>query len=64
MRTRTFRKYRLLTLAAGTLFALGGCGLSDYQLATVWQSVLTTGLSALVTGVLTSAFPSSTGTTT
>ncbi len=67
MRTRTFRKYRLLTLAAGTLFLLGGCGLSDYQLATVWQSVLTTGLSALVTGALTSAFGSGTtgtGTTT
>ncbi|MEW6250677.1 MAG: hypothetical protein AB1716_08505 [Planctomycetota bacterium] len=67
MNTRYTRlRRRLLTVATGTLFFLGGCGLSDYQLATVWQSVLTTGINTAVTGALANAFGlnTDTGTTT
>ncbi len=56
MTTRRFRWHRrLLTVTAGGLLFASSCGLSDYQLATVWQSVLTAGLDTLVTGALTAA---------
>jgi len=45
-----------LTLTAASLFAFNGCGLSDQQLTTVWQSVLSTGLNTLVTNALSAAF--------
>lgn len=45
-----------LTLAAGSLFAVEGCGLSDRQLATIWQSVLQTGLNTVVSNLVTTAF--------
>lgn len=40
---------------AGTLMALNGCGLTDQQLASVWQSVITTGLTTLVSNLLSGA---------
>ncbi len=59
MRTRPARRRgRILVLAATGGLLLSSCGLSDYQLAQVWQSVLTSGISAFVTGALSSAFPS------
>lgn len=45
----------VLTLAAGSLCALNGCGLSDQQWATVWQSVLTSALNTIVSTVVTGA---------
>ncbi len=47
---------RILAIAASGLLFSGGCGLSDYQLATVWQSVLTAGLDTIVTGAVTAIF--------
>jgi hypothetical protein len=44
-----------LTAASGAMFALGGCGLTDQQLASIWASVITTGLNTLVTNALSTA---------
>jgi hypothetical protein len=44
-----------LTLASGSLFLLGGCGLSDQQLASIWQSVITAGLQTIVSNAITTA---------
>ncbi len=67
MRTR-YRHWhrRLIMISASGLLLASGCGLSDFQLATIWQSVITSGLSTLVTGVLSNAFgiQDTTGTTT
>lgn len=53
MKRLTLRvRYGLFTLMAGGLCALGGCGLSDQQWATIWQSVLTTALNTIVSGAL------------
>ncbi len=48
-------RYASLLLASGTLFAFNGCGLSDRQLTTVWQSVLSTALNSIVTNAITAA---------
>ncbi|MEW6197234.1 MAG: hypothetical protein AB1601_01010 [Planctomycetota bacterium] len=48
-------RYGLLTLSAGGLWAFNGCGLSDQQWATIWQSVLTTALNTIVSGALSQA---------
>jgi hypothetical protein len=45
-------RYHALALASGTLFFLDGCFLSDQQLAQVWQSVITTGLTTLMSNLL------------
>lgn len=45
-------RYLSLTLTSGGLLALGGCGLSDQQLTTIWQSVIQSGLNALVGNVI------------
>lgn len=47
--------YLALAAASGGLFAFQGCGLSDQQWSSIWQSVLTTGLNTLVTTGLQSA---------
>ena len=44
-----------LALATGSLFAFNGCGLSDQQLASIWQSVITAGLQTIVNNALTAA---------
>jgi len=49
-------RYCGLTLAAGGLFLFNGCSLSDQQLTSVWQQVISTGLSTVVSNALTSAF--------
>lgn len=36
-------------IPGGSLLLLGGCGLSDAQLVSILQSVVTTGLNAFVT---------------
>ena len=57
MRTWMIRlRYAGLALTATTLIGLNGCGLSDQQLATVWQSVLTSGLNTLIGNILASSF--------
>ena len=48
-------RYYSLALAASGLFALSGCGLSDQQWASVWQSIITTGLSTIVGNAVTAA---------
>jgi hypothetical protein len=50
--TRRLRVAALL-VAAGPVYFLGGCGLTDQQLAQVWQSVITTGLNTIVSNALT-----------
>lgn len=45
-------RYYVLVLAAGGLCAAGGCGLSDQQLAQVWESVISAGLSTIVENAL------------
>ena len=54
-------RYYGLSLAASGLFVLGGCALTDQQLAQVWQAVITSGLNTLVTNVITAAVPTTTG---
>jgi hypothetical protein len=39
-------------IPGGSLLALGGCGLSDAQLTSILQSVITTGLNTLLTQLL------------
>ncbi len=52
----TYRlRYLGLTLVGGTALVFNGCGLSDQQLASVWQSVITSALNAVVEGALTTA---------
>lgn len=46
-------RYYAMVLAAGGLFVLQGCGLSDRQLSSVWESVVATGLNTLVANLLT-----------
>jgi hypothetical protein len=53
-------RYYGLVLATTGLFALNGCGLSDRQLASIWQSVLSTGLNTIVTNLLTGAIETTT----
>ena len=55
-------RYVGLVLAAGGLCAFNGCALSDRQLSTIWQSVLSTGLNTIVQNVLTTAFGAATQT--
>jgi hypothetical protein len=45
------------------LLAMNGCGLSDAQLASIWQSVLTTAFSTMVTQFITNLFHATNGTT-
>jgi hypothetical protein len=37
----------------GSVLLLGGCGLSDAQLSSIFQSVVQTGLTTLVTQIIT-----------
>ncbi len=62
---RMLLRRRVLAAATGGLMLLSGCGLSDYDLAQIWVSVLSSGLNTVVEGVLTNAFGTSrtTGTT-
>ncbi len=48
-------RYYTLTLAATSLAMLNGCGLSDQQWASIWQSMITSGLNTVVGNVLTTA---------
>jgi hypothetical protein len=45
-----------LTMTTGGLFAFNGCGLSDQQLTTIWQSVITSGLNTLVSSLISTGF--------
>lgn len=56
-------RYLSLTLAAGGLFAFNGCGLSDRQLATIWQSTITTGLNTVVSNIISAVFQTAGATT-
>ncbi len=49
-------RYYALAFSGGSLFLLGGCGLSDQQLASIWQSVLQTALTTIITNAIASAF--------
>jgi len=42
----------MFCLACSTILSMGGCGLSDRQLATIWQSVLTAALTTIVQGLV------------
>jgi disulfide bond formation protein DsbB len=48
-------RYYGLAVAAGTLLAFNGCGLSDQQWASIWQSVISSGLNTIVTSALSNA---------
>jgi hypothetical protein len=47
-RTRSY----VLALSGGGLLVLGGCGLTDQQLASVWESVISSALSTIVSTAL------------
>ncbi len=53
-----WRRVRRLSLmvGAGSLFLLGGCGLSDQQLAGIWQSVFSTALNTVLSNIITAIF--------
>ena len=53
-------QYTMLVAASGGLFALGGCGLNDQQLASVWSTVISTGLSSIISNVITTVFKTNT----
>jgi hypothetical protein len=54
MKKLTWRmKYFAFSTATAGLFFFNGCFLSDQQLTTVWQSVLTTGINTILTNLLT-----------
>jgi hypothetical protein len=55
-------RYYALALTAGGLFFLGGCGLSDQQLASIWESVISSGLSAVVGNAIQTAVGTTTPT--
>ncbi len=55
-RRSTLLRRRVLAAATGGLMLLSGCGLSDYDLAQIWVSVLSAGLNTVVEGALTNAF--------
>lgn len=59
-----WRHHRLLGLCVpgGALLLFGGCGLSDQQLASIFQSVITTGLTTLVAQAVTTLFTLGAGT--
>ncbi len=48
-------RYYGLALAGGGLLAFNGCGFSDQQLSSIWQSVFTAGLNTLVSNAVTAA---------
>ena len=48
-------RYYALFVSASGLFVFNGCGLSDQQLASIWSSVLSTGLNAVVTSAVEAA---------
>jgi hypothetical protein len=43
-------------VGAGSLLVFNGCGLSDRQLAGVWQSVLSTGLDSVISNAISTWF--------
>jgi hypothetical protein len=45
-------RYYALVLASGSLFFLGSCGLSDQQLAQIWESVISAGLGTIVSNAI------------
>jgi len=47
-RTRSY----VLALSGGTLLTLGGCGLTDQHLASVWESVISSALSTIISTAL------------
>lgn len=49
-------------IPGGSLFLLGGCGLSDAQLTAILQSAIVTGLNALVSQVITTLVGAAAGT--
>jgi hypothetical protein len=56
MQLKSWRRRRnLVNWAAGGLLVLGGCGMTDQQLSSIWQSVITAGLNALVSNAVTNA---------
>ena len=52
-----------LWIPGGSLLLLGGCGLSDAQLASVWQSVITTALTTMMSQWATTLFGAASGAT-
>jgi len=53
MRSAIWRgRFVMFCLACSTILSMGGCGLSDRQLATIWQSVLTAALTTIVQGLV------------
>ena len=56
MRTRYWTaRTCVLALSGLSWLVLGGCGLTDQQLAQVWESVISSALSTIVSNVLQTA---------
>lgn len=49
-------RYISLVLATSGLFMLNGCGLSDRQVSSIMQSVIQTGLNAMVSNFISTVF--------
>lgn len=64
MKSSMYRWYRMMGLgvAGGSLLAFQGCGLSDQQLASIWSSIIQTGLNTIVSNVLSAFFTALQGT--
>lgn len=41
-------RFAMLGLACCSILTMGGCGLSDQQLSSIWSQVLTAGLSTII----------------
>lgn len=54
---RRLVRWSLLTTTGLVFGGLNGCYLSDQQLASIWQTVLTSGLNTIVTNILSGAVP-------
>lgn len=58
MKRRTwFGRLWRVWIPGGSLFLLGGCGLSDVQLTSIFQGVVETALTTIVTGALSCLVP-------
>lgn len=55
-------RFARIMIPGGSLLLLGDCGLSDQQLTSVAQSVLTTGLTTFVTQAISALFSVGAGT--
>lgn len=57
-----FSRFWRVWVPGGSLLVLGGCGLSDAQLSSIFQGAVETALTAIITGALSCVFPEASAT--